>query len=118
VKRAALPHLGLTLALLVLHPGALRGAVGPNPAPSATAGYVTGKVMSGQSSPVGSVWVMVYSGADLEGESLTGDDGGYYIGGLENKTYTIVVRKQTSGSNLISVSISLPQNRVYNINLP
>jgi hypothetical protein len=64
------------------------------------------------------VWVMIYDGPQIAGQALTGDDGSYYIGGLNQKTYTVVVRRQTSGSNLVSTSITLPQNKVYNIRLP
>jgi Carboxypeptidase regulatory-like domain len=116
VKKAAFSLLALTLALLILRPGALRGT--PNPSPAPSGGYITGKVTSGHSNPARSLWVMVYDGANLKGQSLTGDDGRYYIGGLDDKTYTVAVRKQTSGSNLVSQSVSLPQNRVHDINLP
>lgn len=115
MTKAAFSLLGLTLALLVLRPSAM-GAPKPSPAPSRD--YITGKVTSGQSNPARSVWVMVYDGTNLKGRSLTGDDGRYYIGGLDDKTYTVVVRRQTSGSDLVSQSVSLPQNRVHNIKLP
>jgi hypothetical protein len=106
----------LTLALLVLRPDMLVAAPGPSPA--ASGDYITGRVTLGQSTPARSIWVMVYDGTTLKGQSLTGDDGRYYVGGLEEKTYTIVVRRQTSGNNLVSQSVSLPQDRVHNIGLP
>lgn len=115
MKKAALSLLGLTLALLVFRPGILVGA--PNPTP-ASGDYITGKVTYRQSNPARSLWVLVYDGATLKGRSLTGDDGRYYVGGLEEKTYTVVVKKQPSGNNLASEKITLPQNRVCNIELP
>jgi hypothetical protein len=115
MKKATVSILGLALALLVLRPSMLAGAPKPTPA---SADYITGKVTFRQSNPARSVWVIVFDGANLKGRSLTGDDGRYYIGGLEEKTYTVVVRRQASGNNLVSQSVSLPQNRVHNIELP
>jgi Carboxypeptidase regulatory-like domain len=109
VKKAACALPVLTLALLILHTAALGRGPGD---------HITGKVSARSSSPARSVWVMVYDGPTLKGRSLTGDDGRYYIAGLDDKTYTIVVRKQASGSNLVSQSVVLPQNRVHDITLP
>jgi hypothetical protein len=115
VKTVRFPF-GFRLAFVVSLSLSLGFAVKAGKASSAE--YVTGKVTSGQSSPVSSVWVMVYDGPQIAGQTLTGDDGRYYIGGLNSKTYTAVVRRQQSGGNLVSSTITLPQNRVYNIRLP
>jgi hypothetical protein len=116
MKKVTASVVGLTIALLVLRPGILFAAAAPSPAPSGD--YITGRVTLGRSNPARSIWVMVYDGASLKGRSLTGDDGRYYIGGLEEKKYTIVVRRQTSGNNLVSQNVSLPHDRVHNIGLP
>jgi hypothetical protein len=116
MTKASFSVLSITGALLILFAGVLGGA--PRPALASSGDYVTGTVMTGQSKPAPSMWVMVYDGAVLEGRTLTGNDGRYYVGGLDEKTYTIFVRKQISGSNLASQSITLPQNRVCNIKLP
>jgi hypothetical protein len=116
MKIAAFSLVGFALALLVLRPGAMGGAPKPSPVPSGD--YMTGKVTSRRANPARSVWVIVYDGNDLKGQSLTGDDGQYYVGGLDEKTYTVVVRKQKLGNNLVSQSVSLPQDRIHNIILP
>ena len=77
--------------------------------------YITGMVVQGGSYPVRSVWVILYDGNRIQGRSLTGDDGRYYIGGLENKSYTIVVRRQATGGNLFSQQVTLPRNRQFDI---
>ena len=80
--------------------------------------YITGKVVRGGSNPVRSVWVILFDGDRVKGRSLTGDDGRYYIGNLENKTYTIVVRRQATGGNLASQQVTLPRNRQFDIRVP
>ncbi len=107
MKRQALALVGIMLALLILRVDSLAASY-----------YLTGKVTSGPSSPVRSVWVMVFDGSQLKGRSLTGDDGRFYIGGLEQKTYTVVVKRQAAGSNLISQSVTLPHDQVHNMALP
>jgi hypothetical protein len=113
MKKATVSILVLGLTLLVLRPSIVVGA--PKPTPAASGDFITGRVTFQQSNPARSLWVLVFDGATLKGRSLTGDDGRYYVGGLEEKTYTIVVKKQPSGNNLASERVSLPQNRVYNI---
>jgi hypothetical protein len=116
VKKAAFTLLTLVLMILAGVPGALHAAPDPNPAPAND--YITGRVTIGPSNPANAVLVIVYTGTRQITRSLTGNDGRYYISGLGDKTYTIVVRKQLSGPNLFSASVSLPTNRVYNIKLP
>jgi len=108
MKKSVLPLLFLGFALLISRPDAL----------PVSFSYLTGKVTSAQAGPARSVWVIVFDGNRLRGKSLTGDDGHYYIGRLEAGTYTVVVRRQASGNNLVSESVSLPQDRVRNIRLP
>ena len=107
MKKPAILLLSLAFTLLIFCPGSFSAS-----------SYLTGTVTSGQSRPVRSVWVMVFDGNRLKGRSLTGDDGRYYIGGLEAGTYTVVVRRQASGSNLFSESATLPRDRVRNLRLP
>jgi len=115
MKNVPLIPLGLALALLIVVPAEIKA----QRRLSAVANdYVTGRVTVRDSSPARSWWVMVYDGAGEKGRSLTGDDGRYYIGGLDKKTYTIVVRKQMAGSDLARAQFSLPANRVFNIRLP
>ena len=116
MTRARFSLLSRNGATLLLLAGVLLGARGQ--APVASGDYVTGAVTTAQSKPAPSLWVMVYDGATLKGQTLTGDDGRYYVGGLDDKTYTVVVRKQPSSSNLASQSVTLPQGRVCNIKLP
>jgi hypothetical protein len=50
---------------------------------------------------------------------LTGDDGRYYIGHLQKRTYKIVVRKElNSDVDLFSTRINVPTNGDYDIPLP
>ncbi len=80
--------------------------------------YMTGKVTTRTKSPtpVRSVWVILFEANIQRGRSITADDGKYYIGGLDDdKTYTIVVRRQITGNNIFKTQVSLPQNRFYNI---
>ncbi|HEX6896546.1 MAG TPA: hypothetical protein VF146_14805 [Bryobacteraceae bacterium] len=82
-----------------------------------TSVYITGKVVQ-RSNPVRSIWVLLYDGNRLQGRSLTGDDGRYYIGGLENKSYTIIVKRQPTASNLFTQQVTLPKNRQFDITVP
>ena len=107
MNKPAIPLLSLAFTLLTFCPDSFSAS-----------SYLTGRVTSGQSGPARSVWVMVFDGNRLKGRSLTGDDGRYYIGGLEARAYTVVVRRQASGSNLVSESATLPRDRVRNLRLP
>jgi hypothetical protein len=84
---------------------------------SSSAGYISGQVLSVSSKPAASLWVILSIGSTQKGQSLTGDDGRYYIGGLQNGTYTIMVRKNTTGSNLFKGQITLPKNKIYNVKI-
>lgn len=115
MKRAAWLLTTVTLAFLVLSPGVPGSTRGT---PRVFEEYITGKVTSKAVRPVASVWVIVFDGDSQKGRSLTGDDGSYYIGGLESKTYTLVVRKQLNGTDLVSAQVTLPRDRVYSFRLP
>jgi len=106
----------LAVALLVSLPDTLGRA--QRTSPTASNEYVTGKVTSASSTPVRSVWVVLYEGSSPKSRSLTGDDGRYYIGRLDRRTYTIIVRRQIAGSDLFKSQVSLPRNRVFDIRLP
>jgi hypothetical protein len=72
-------------------------------------GTVTGS--SGQL--VASAWVVVERGGAEQGKSLTGDDGRYYIGGLDSGSYQITVRK--GDQVLYRGTVSLPANQAFDI---
>ena len=88
----------------------------PRSTPRVTSQYITGTVTLGPTKPAPSLWVIVYEGSSQKGRSLTGD-GKYYLGGLAQKQYRIVVRKQVDGPDLYNEQINLPQNKDYNIHL-
>ncbi len=115
MKRAARLLTAVTFLLIVLSLAAPRDTQGTS---SSGEEYVTGKVTSKAMRPVPSVWVIVFEGGNQKGRSLTGDDGSYYIGGLESKTYQLVVKKQLNGSDLVTGQVTLPRDRVYNFRLP
>ena len=115
MKKTAFTRLSFVLMVLAIAAGVQRAAPQPSPAPAND--YITGKVTIGPSNPANAVLIIVYDGPREITRSLTGNDGRYYIGGLADKAYTIVVRKQLSGPNLFSASVTLPKNRVYNIEL-
>jgi hypothetical protein len=89
----------------------------PRSAPRVLSQYITGTVTLGPTKPAPSLWVIVYEGSSQKGRSLTGDDGKYYLGGLAQKQYRLVVRKQINGPDLYNEQINLPQNTDYNIHL-
>ena len=95
---------GLLVALLSI-PLAARAADGV---------YVKGAVMrSGR--PVPSAWVVLRQNGDEKGRSLTGDDGKYYVGGLNAGEYEIVVMQGTH--NVFTGRVRLPQESVYNVDV-
>jgi hypothetical protein len=116
VKGVTLLLRNIVLAVIVPLPYTLMGA--QRVIPTASNEYVTGVVTSPSSAPVRSVWVILYDGTALRGRSLTGDDGRYYVGRLDKKTYRIIVRRQVTGNDLFKSQVILPQNRNYNIRLP
>jgi hypothetical protein len=115
VKGVTLLLLNIILAVIVPFPYTLSAQ---RISPTASNEYVTGIVTSASSAPVRSVWVILYDGATLRGRSLTGDDGRYYVGRLDKRTYRIIVRRQITGNDLFKSQVILPQNRNYNIRLP
>ncbi|HZE64811.1 MAG TPA: carboxypeptidase-like regulatory domain-containing protein [Pyrinomonadaceae bacterium] len=76
--------------------------------------YVTGQITSASDRPATSVWVIIKQNGQERGRSLTGDDGSYYINNLGNGQYELLV---TKGANQLSRTISLPQNKVFNIKI-
>jgi hypothetical protein len=64
------------------------------PAMASSKFYITGVVLSGAPpKPIPSVMVETYINGTLKGRSLTGDDGKYYIDGLDEGIYDILVKK-------------------------
>jgi curli biogenesis system outer membrane secretion channel CsgG len=76
--------------------------------------YVTGKITSASDRPATSVWVIIKQDGQERGQSLTGDDGSYYINNLGNGQYELLV---TRGGNQLLKTINLPQNKVFNIKI-
>jgi outer membrane usher protein FimD/PapC len=79
-------------------------------------GYIKG-VVTRAGRPVRSVWVTVTQNGGEKGSSPTGDDGKYYIGGLDNGVYEITVTQ--GDQRLCQRRFRLPENNgIYNISLP
>jgi len=72
-------------------------------------------VVTKSGKPVSSVWVVVSQSGREKGRSLTGDDGKYYIGPLDNGTYDVVVMKGTS--QLFKGKFTLPKDSNFPIKL-
>ena len=71
--------------------------------------------VSRQSAPLRSVWVIVSRQGGEKGRSLTGDDGRYYIGGLDAGDYEIAVK---SGDRQIYAGrVNLPANQRFDVSL-
>jgi serine/threonine-protein kinase len=79
---------------------------------------LTGVISNPCGDPFSSVWVIVTEGGQEKARSLTGDDGKYFIGDLENGEYDLVVkveqcefrkRLRFTGSMVYDVSLSLRQ---------
>lgn len=78
--------------------------------------YITGLVYkSPNRQPVPSVLVILSRGDKAKGRSITGDDGRYYIGKLEEGQYDIVVKSREKV--LFRGNIQLPKDRHYNIEI-
>lgn len=76
--------------------------------------YVTGMVISGASrTPISSIWVTAYQNGARRGRSLTGNDGRYYIGGLDGGKYDIVVIR--GQQELFRKQIQLPEDTKLDI---
>jgi hypothetical protein len=78
--------------------------------------YITGRVLTRSSKPLAAVWVVVSEGTTVRGRSLTGDDGRYYVGGLERKGYELAVTR--GRQTLARRQVRLPENKAYDIVLP
>ncbi len=80
-------------------------------------GYVSGKITDSRTGKcVAAAWVHVYSGTILKGKSLTGDDGRFYVSRLGAGSYEVVIRKGMVV--LYRAIINLPEQRMYNVQLP
>ncbi len=78
--------------------------------------YLTGRVVSGSShNPVPSVWVEVVKSGNRIRRSLTGDDGRYFISGLDRGSYEIIVVK--SMQELFRGQLQLTGNQTFDITL-
>ena len=65
--------------------------------------------------PVSSVWVVLRQNAEQKGQFLTGDDGKYYIGKLDEGRYDLTVEK--TGVQMYRSQINLPQDNKYDISV-
>ena len=84
--------------------------------PSSTRQYITGRIISKSTNkPIRAIWVTILESNIPKGRAVTGDDGKYYIGSLDEKIYKIVV--QRGGVKILDTQVRLPQNRNYDISL-
>jgi Carboxypeptidase regulatory-like domain len=114
MKNTSTPFRAAVILLILLSIAPIMFARSNTIAPQAS-NYVTGKVTSASSGrPVRSVWVIVKQGDNEKGRSLTGDDGSYYISNLGDGQYEIIA---TKGASQHSDMVTLPQNKVFHINV-
>ena len=78
---------------------------GMSDAQQSTRAFVKGTVTSA-GKPARSVWVIVSLNGSEKGRSLTGDDGKYYIAGVDPGTYDFVVEEK--GAQLYKGRATLP----------
>ena len=77
--------------------------------------YIKGAVTrAGQ--PVRAAWVTVRQNGYEKGSSPTGDDGRYYVGGLDNGVYEIVVAQ--GNRQVCRRQVRIPEESRYDIALP
>jgi hypothetical protein len=87
-----------------------------SPSEAAEQFSLTGRVTSRSSNkPVSSVWVEVLKGGQRVGRSLTGDDGKYYVRGLDRGQYEILILR--GAQQLFRGGLELTGNRTFDINL-
>jgi hypothetical protein len=79
--------------------------------------HLTGRVTTGPSKPAARVWVILDNGKNQMARALTGDDGRYYISGLLQQTYTVIVRRDLKGAELFKRQVSIPAKGDYNIQI-
>lgn len=78
--------------------------------------FLTGRVVSKSSGkPISSVWVEVIKSGELVGRSLTGNDGKYYISGLEEGSYEVVVVKRSH--EVFKGPLQLTESRHFDIEI-
>jgi hypothetical protein len=88
-------------------------APGLSDAQPSTRTFVKGTVTSA-GKPARSVWVIISLNGHEKGRSLTGDDGKYYIAGVDPGTYDFVVVER--GVQLYKGRATLPiMNRTFDI---
>ena len=79
-------------------------------------GYIKG-VVTDRGRPARAIWITVVQNGGEKGSSPAGDDGRYYVGGLDNGDYQIIVTR--GDQRLCQKQIRLPDNNgTYNIDLP
>lgn len=98
--------LGLCLVLAVVMTASNALAAGAS---------VRGTVSNASGQAMSSVWVVVEKNGAEQGKSLTGGDGGYYVGNLSNGRYELVVRD--GSRELHRRTIQLPQHEKLDIRL-
>ncbi len=78
--------------------------------------HITGVIFNSSKQPVASVWVILSQKNQQLAQSLTGDDGKYYIGNLVKGNYDLEVKR--GDKSLLTREVSLPKDTVNNIQLP
>jgi hypothetical protein len=76
---------------------------------------IRGTVSQPSGQPLRSVWVIVRQNGAEKGRSLTGDDGRYYIGSLNEGGYEIVVK--SGDREIFNRSVNLPANQRFDISV-
>ena len=105
--RAAMPRILCLVLLLVAatHPAAQ----------AAGSCSISGVVSTASGEPAASVWVTLLRDGARKGRSLSGDDGSYYIAGLDSGSYEIVV--EDDGKVLYTGRVKLPNDKAHDIRL-
>lgn len=76
---------------------------------------IKGSILNSSKRPAASLWVILSQNSKKVGQSLTGDDGKYYIGNLAKGNYDLEVKQ--GGKSLFQKQITLPRDTINNIQL-
>lgn len=77
--------------------------------------HLSGTVTHRGGTPASSVWILVEQQNDVVGKFLTGDDGKYFVRGLEGGTYTLSVKRK--GETLFHATVVVKSNRVFDVKI-
>lgn len=80
--------------------------------------YITGTIYSTETNlPVSSIWVAIYNynGTNRISHSLTGNDGKYYISGLDRGSYWFIISR--GAYKIFQKRIVLSNNTTYDVSI-